>query len=111
MLTSGESATSANFTMARTDASCAGGTCFDTIGAFQTAVSASGWTQLTGQYTVPMTATALLLYTQLIGPTATQSFYVDNVTINQISGPPGGPQDNSGISTDFEDGGLDGVRR
>jgi endo-1,4-beta-xylanase len=26
----------------------------------------------------------------------------------QIAGPPGGPQDNSGISTNFEDGGLDG---
>lgn len=27
---------------------------------------------------------------------------------NEIAGPPGGPQDNSGISTTFEDGGLDG---
>ncbi len=108
MLTSGEAATNANFTMKRTDATCSGGTCFDTIGPFQTAVNSSGWTQLSGQYVVPMTATALTLYAQLIGPTATQTFYLDNVTLNQIAGPPGGPQDNSGITTDFEDGGLDG---
>ncbi|HEX8896034.1 MAG TPA: carbohydrate binding domain-containing protein [Terriglobales bacterium] len=30
MLTNGEAATSANFTMKRTDASCSGGTCYDT---------------------------------------------------------------------------------
>jgi endo-1,4-beta-xylanase len=108
MLTTGENATNANFTMQRTDASCAGGACYDTVGPYQTPVSSSGWAQLTGQYTVPMTATALTLYAQLIGPTTTQSFYLDNVVINQISGPPGGPQDNSGISTGFEDGGLDG---
>jgi endo-1,4-beta-xylanase len=28
--------------------------------------------------------------------------------ITEIAGPPGGPQDNSGIARDFEDGGLDG---
>src|ERR1019366_9569784 len=37
MLTSGESATSANFTMRRTDPGC-GGTCYDTIGTYQVAV-------------------------------------------------------------------------
>ncbi|HXS75367.1 MAG TPA: carbohydrate binding domain-containing protein, partial [Terracidiphilus sp.] len=35
-LTSGESATNANFTIRRSDASCSGGTCYDTIGAYQT---------------------------------------------------------------------------
>jgi endo-1,4-beta-xylanase len=44
----------------------------------------------------------------LIGPTSAQSFYLDDVVINEIAGPPGGPQDNSGLASSFEDGGLDG---
>src|SRR5579863_9479916 len=76
MLTSGEPATNANFTIKRSDPSCSGGTCFDTVGPFQTAVSASGFVQLSGQYTVSTTATALLLYAQLVGPTTTESFFL-----------------------------------
>jgi len=108
MLTTGETATNANLTMRRDDPGCSGGTCFDTIGAFQVPVSDSAWAQVGGTYTVSTTATTLLLYAQLIGTTTAQSFYLDDVVINQISGPPGGPQDNSGIGTDFEDGALDG---
>jgi len=108
MLTAGESPTSANFTIKRSDPSCSGGTCFDTIGAFQVPVSASGWAQIGGSYTVSTTETALLLYAQLVGPSTQQSFYLDSVVINQISPPPGGPQDNSGITANFEDGALDG---
>jgi endo-1,4-beta-xylanase len=108
LLTPGEAATNANLTMMRTDPGCSGGTCFDTIGTFQVPVSDSGWVQVGGTYTVSTTETGLLLYAQLIGPTTAQSFYLDDVVINQISGPPGGPQDNSGISTTFEDGGVDG---
>lgn len=108
MLTSGETATSANFTMKRSDPGCSGGTCYDTIGAYQVAVPATGWAKIGGTYTVSTTETGLLLYAQLVGPTSAQSFYLDNVVVNEISGPPGGPQDNSGISTTFEDGGLDG---
>ena len=108
LLTSGEAATAANFTVRRDDPGCSGGTCFDTVGAFQVAVSDSGWAQIGGTYTVSTTATQLLLYAQLIGTTSAQSFYLDNVVINEIAGPPGGPQDNSGLATNFEDGGLDG---
>jgi endo-1,4-beta-xylanase len=108
MLTAGEAATNANLTMMREDPGCSGGTCFDTIGTFQVPVSATGWAQVGGAYTVSTTATSLLLYAQLVGATTAQSFYLDDVVINQIAGPPGGPQDNSGISTNFEDGGLDG---
>jgi endo-1,4-beta-xylanase len=108
MLTSGESATSANFTMRRTDPGCSGGTCYDTIGTYQVAVSASGWAKIGGTYTVSTTETGLRLYAQLVGTTTAQSFYLDNVVVNEISGPPGGPQDNSGITTTFEDGALDG---
>ncbi|HEY2403098.1 MAG TPA: endo-1,4-beta-xylanase [Steroidobacteraceae bacterium] len=107
-LTSGEAATNANFTVMRSDPGCSGGTCFDTVGAFQVPVSDSGWAQIGGTYTVSTTATSLVLYAQLVGPTSAQSFYLDDVVITQISGPPGGPQDNSGISTNFEDGALDG---
>ena len=108
MLTTGETATNANFTVDRSDPSCSGGTCFDTVGPFQVAVTDSAWAQIGGTYTVSTTATSMLLYAQLVGPTSTQSFYIDDVVINEIAGPPGGPQDNSGIATNFEDGGLDG---
>jgi endo-1,4-beta-xylanase len=107
-LTSSETATAADFTVMRSDPGCSGGTCFDTVGAFQVPVSDSGWAQIGGTYTVSTTATSLVLYAQLVGPTSAQSFYLDDVVVTQISGPPGGPQDNSGISTSFEDGTLDG---
>jgi endo-1,4-beta-xylanase len=108
LLSSGETATAANLTMQRSDPGCSGGTCYDTIGTYQVPVSDSGWVQVGGTYTVSSSETGLLLYAQLVGPTSAQSFYLDDVVINQIAGPPGGPQDNSGISTTFEDGALDG---
>lgn len=104
-LTGGEAATSANFTMKRSDASCSGGTCYDTIGSYQVAVSDSGWAQIGGSYTVSATATGLTLYAQLVGPTTTQSFYLDSVVITQTAPPPGGTP----VATyNFQDGGLDG---
>ena len=108
MLTSGASAVAVNFTVQRSDPGCSGGICYDTVGAYQVPVSATGWGQIGGSYTVSTTATSLVLYAQLIGATTAQSFYLDDVVITEIAGPPGGPQDNSGISTTFEDGNLDG---
>ena len=108
MLTSGEAAVAANFTVQRQDPGCNGGTCYDTVGGFQVPVSATGWSQIGGAYTVSTTETQMTLYAQLEGATTAQSFYLDDVVITEIAGPPGGPQDNSGISTNFEDGGLDG---
>lgn len=107
-LTSGEAAGNANFTVQRQDPGCSGGTCYDTVGNYQNAVTSSGWTQIGGTYTASTTETSLLLYAQLVGATSAQSFYLDDVVITEISGPPGGPQDNSGITTTFEDGGNDG---
>ncbi len=105
MLTSGESASNANFTVKRSDPSCSGGTCFDTIGAFQVPVSASGWAQIGGSYTVSATETGLTLYAQLVGATTAQSFYLDNVVITETAPPPVGTP----IATyTFQDGGLDG---
>src|SRR5581483_6218538 len=46
MLTSGETNTNANFTIKRTDPSCSGGTCFDTVGQFQVPVTASSFAQI-----------------------------------------------------------------
>jgi len=100
-LTSGESATDANFTMLRSD----GGTHFDTIGTYQVPVSAAGWAQIGGSYTVSGTETALTLYAQLVGPTSATSFYLDNVVITETAAPPAGTP----VATyTFADGGLDG---
>ena len=104
-LTSGESATNANFTIKRSDPTCSGGTCYDTIGAYQVAVSASGWAQIGGSYTVSTTETALTLYAQLVGATTAQSFYLDDVVITETAPPPGGTPI---ASYTFADGGLDG---
>ena len=104
-LTPGETATNANFTMKRSDPSCSGGTCYDTIGTYQVAVSSSGWAQIGGSYTVSTTETGLQLYAQLVGPTTAQSFYLDDVVITETAPPPGGTP----IATyTFADGGLDG---
>lgn len=104
-LTSGEAATDANFTIKRSDSACSGGTCYDTIGAYQVSVSDSGWTQIGGSYSVSSTETALTLYAQLVGPTTAQSFYLDDVVITQTAPPPGGTPV---ASYTFADGGLDG---
>lgn len=63
-LTGGESAASANFTIKRSDPGCSGGTCYDTIGNYIVAVSASGWAQIGGTYTASTTETGLALDAQ-----------------------------------------------
>jgi len=104
-LTNGESASNANFTIKRSDPSCSGGTCYDTIGTYQVPVSNSGWVQIGGSYTVSTTETGLTLYAQLVGATSAQSFYLDDVVITETAPPPGGTP----IATyTFADGGLDG---
>lgn len=104
-LTSGESATNANLTIRRSDAGCSGGTCYDTIGAYQTAVNDSGWVAIGGSYTVTTTETGLSLYAQLVGATTAQSFYLDDVVITQTAPPPGGT---TVAQYTWSDGGLDG---
>ena len=104
-LTSGESASNANFTIKRSDPSCSGGTCYDTIGSYEVAVSDSGWAQIGGSYTVSTTETALTLYAQLVGATTAQSFYLDDVVITETAPPPGGTPI---AAYTFADGGLDG---
>jgi endo-1,4-beta-xylanase len=104
-LASGESSSDANFTIRRNDPSCSGGTCYDTVGTYQVAVSDSGWVQIGGSYTVSTTQTGLLLYAQLVGATSAQSFYLADVVITETAPPPGGTPI---ASYTFADGGLDG---
>jgi len=104
-LTPGESAQNANFTISRSDPTCSGGTCYDTIGAYTTQVTDSGWVQIGGTYQVSETETGLLLYAQLVGATTAVSFYLDDVVITETAPPPGGTP----VATyTFADGGLDG---
>ena len=104
-LTSGESASNANFTIKRSDPSCSGGTCYDTVGNYEVGVTDSGWTQIGGSYTVSTTETGLTLYAQLVGATSAQSFYLDDVVITETAPPPGGTPI---AAYTFSDGGLDG---
>ena len=105
MLTSGEAATNANFTVKRTDPTCSGGACYDTVGNYTVAVSSSGWAQIGGTYTPATTATAFTLYAQIVGASSAQSFYLDDVVITETAPPPSGTP----VATyTFQDGGLDG---
>lgn len=104
-LTSGETADNANFTVKRSDPSCSGGACYDTVGTYQVPVNDSGWAQIGGTYTPANTATGFLLYAQLVGASSAQSFYLDDVVITQIAPPPGGTPV---ASYTFSDGGTDG---
>ncbi len=90
LLTPGESSGNADFTMKRTDPTCSGGACYDTIGAYEVPVNSSSWAQIGGSYVVPSTETGLTLYAQLVGATSAQSFYLDDVVITETAPPPGG---------------------
>lgn len=104
-LTNGESPSNANFTIKRSDPSCGGGTCYDTIGSYEVAVTDSGWAEIGGSYTVSASETGLVLYAQLVGASSAQSFYLDDVVITETAPPPGGTPI---ASYTFADGGLDG---
>ncbi|EQD48436.1 endo-1,4-beta-xylanase, partial [mine drainage metagenome] len=108
MLTNGEAATDANFTVQSQDPGCSGGTCYTTVGQYKVPVTGTAWAKIGGTYTVSTTETSMLLYAQLVGPTTAQSFYLADVTITETAPPGGGTQNNSGLITNFEDGGLDG---
>ena len=104
-LTTDESVSNANFTIKRSDPSCSGGTCYDTIGTYEVPLNDSGWAQIGGSYTVSTTETALTLYAQLVNNSTAQSFYLDDVVITETAPPPGGTP----VATyTWSDGGLDG---
>ena len=75
------------------------------------ALSDATWTKVQGTFSYsnfPGPPSSLVLYLQ--SSSATDSFYVSGVTISEIAPPPPNPsqQDNSGITSTFEDGGTDG---
>jgi len=89
-LASGATSANANFSIVRSDPSCNGGTCYDTIGGYQIAVTDTGWAQIGGSYTVSTTETSLLLYAQMVQSTTQISFYLDDVVITETAPPPNG---------------------
>ncbi|HEY6445870.1 MAG TPA: endo-1,4-beta-xylanase [Acidobacteriaceae bacterium] len=105
MLTPGEIPTNANFTIQRSDPSCSGGTCYDTIGNYEVAVTPSGWAEIGGTYTASATATGLLLYAQLIKNASPTSFYLDDVVITETAPPAG---ETTIANYNFANGSLDG---
>src|SRR5208283_2707707 len=87
MLTGGETATSANFTIARSDPSCSGGTSYDTVDTYQVPVNGTGCA-ITGRSSkVSTSATGLVLYAQLLGPTVSLSFFFDDVGTTETAPP------------------------
>jgi endo-1,4-beta-xylanase len=90
MLASGATSANANFSIVRSDPSCSGGTCYDTIGTYQVPVTNTGWTQIGGSYTVSTTETSLLLYSQMVNATSQIGFYLDDVVITETAPPPNG---------------------
>jgi endo-1,4-beta-xylanase len=75
------------------------------------ALSSTAWTKVQGTFSftnIPGPPTSLTLYIQ--SSSATDSFYIDDVSISELAPPPLPPseQDNTGITTNFADGGVDG---
>jgi endo-1,4-beta-xylanase len=103
-LASGATSANANFSVVRNDPSCSGGTCYDTIGGYQIAVTDTGWAQIGGSYTVSATETSVLLYSQLVGATSAIGIYLDDVVITETAPPPTG----SMIATYTFNGSTDG---
>lgn len=100
-LTSGEPPDTLKITMQRMTN---GTQAFDQIAASAAGgVTDTGWVLLQGLYTVPSGTTAMLLYVEAAN--ATNSYYLDDFSIVQLAAygctvPP----DNSGFSSNFEDG-------
>lgn len=113
MMAPGAASSPLLMTMQRTPTG--GSAAYDWIGS-PTTVTSTGWTQLTGIYSFSGSVSGLNFYVQSndgcsssSGSTPCQSFYIDNVTVTEIAPPPNpGGQDNSGLSTTFEDGTTDG---
>ena len=97
-------------TISTKTADCATAGAFGNI-ATSGALSSTAWTKVQGTFSfsdLPGPPTSLVLYIQ--SSSATDSFYVSDVVIGELAPPPPSPsqQDNTGISTTFEDGGVDG---
>ena len=97
-------------TMSTKTADCATSGAFGNL-ATSAALSSTVWTKVQGTFSfsnLPGPPTGLTLYFQ--SSSATDSFYISNVVIGELAPPPPSPsqQDNTGITSTFEDGALDG---
>jgi endo-1,4-beta-xylanase len=93
----------------RTDCASPSGTYADVV--TSAALSSTAWTKVRGTLSfnnIPGAPSSLVLYIQ--SSSATDSFYISDVVIGELAPPPPNPsqQDNTGITSTFEDGGLDG---
>jgi len=82
-----------------------GSSTFNTVAGPST-VTNSGWVKMVGTFTPASNATALLLYIE--GASATSSYYVDDFTVAVSNGGCANPPDNSGFTSDFENGTTQG---
>jgi hypothetical protein len=78
-----------------------GDTSYDTV-AYQVPVSDTGWTKISGHYSIGTVNSGLELY--LESPDATQDFYVDDVTVTGEAAAAVVPGTAAPLSTDFESG-------
>ncbi len=97
-------------TMSTKTANCASSGTYGNI-ATSGALSNTAWAKVSGTFTFsdqPGPPSSLTLYFQ--SSSATDSFYISNVTIGQLTPAPLPPseQDNTGITTTFADGAADG---
>jgi endo-1,4-beta-xylanase len=96
-------------TMSTKTVSCATSGSFANL-ATSAPLSSTAWTQVQGLVSFsdqPGAPSDLTLYFQ--SSSTTDSFYISNVVITEVAPQPDpGSQDNTGISSNFEDGGVDG---
>jgi endo-1,4-beta-xylanase len=102
--------TNPTVTVSTKTVNCATSGAYSNLGT-SNALSSTAWTKVQGTFSfsnLPGPPSSLTLYFQ--SSSATDSFYISNVIISELAPPPPDPsqQDNSGITTDFEDGGADG---
>src|SRR6266496_543004 len=82
-----------------------GSNTFNTIAGPST-VTNGAWVKMVGAFTPASNATSLLLYIE--GASATSSYYVDDFTVAVSNGGCANPPDNSGFTSDFENGTTQG---
>ena len=104
-LVTGQPASTLKITVQRTPNGAANA--FDQVASSaNNGVTDAAWVTLQGQYSFGTDNTGLLLYVE--SSDATSQYYVDDFSITLLAPPPGGPQDNSGLRTNWESGTVEG---
>jgi endo-1,4-beta-xylanase len=81
-----------------------GATAFDFVN--RVTATDAGWLQVSGSYTPPSDSSQLQVYFE--SSNATAQYDIDDVTVTQTAPPPGGPPDETGLASDFEDATVQG---